>query len=236
MMHREIEKVWAVHEMDARLLELNTTLQKLDNWAAAQAALTNAEKELARLHEELTAARVALNDAEVSLKANETRSEGLQKRLYGGMVSKQAEVEAVEHEIADLKAKAGVLETTILESMDAIEAAESAVKAQEEVVQKWKERVKTIRAAYATSSGELQAKIQEASEKRAECLALAPETVMFTYEAIRKRTKTTAMARLMDGTCEGCHMQVPSFTIMRLKNSTELTTCDNCGRLLFLEV
>ncbi len=91
-MHREIEKVWAVHEMDARLLELNTTLQKLDNGAAAQAALTNAEKELARLHEELTAARVALNDAEYRLKQRNPVGRST-KASVRRMVAKQAVVE-----------------------------------------------------------------------------------------------------------------------------------------------
>jgi predicted nucleic acid-binding Zn-ribbon protein len=235
-MHPEMPQLYALHEIDARILGHERTLKNLDNGDAAKGTLLAARRELARRDEALKRARVALADAENELKANETKQEQLNKRLYGGTVTGVREVEAVEHELADLKDKAGTLETTILETMEAIEGGESALSEQQAVVsQREKELAETL-VSYAQRTTALKTQIAAATAERAEAAQPISRGVLSQYDAARKRTRDTGAALLEGITCTGCRMQVPGQALNHLSGTQELVPCDNCGRFLFRKV
>jgi predicted nucleic acid-binding Zn-ribbon protein len=54
------------------------------------------------------------------------------------------------------------------------------------------------------------------------------------YKAIKQHS-TPPMARLQDGQCCGCFMQLPSATLRLIKETDKLIECDNCGRILYCE-
>ena len=54
------------------------------------------------------------------------------------------------------------------------------------------------------------------------------------YRAIKQQC-TPPMARLADGQCCGCFMQLPSATLRMIKEDDKLVECDNCGRILYCE-
>lgn len=54
------------------------------------------------------------------------------------------------------------------------------------------------------------------------------------YKAIKQHS-TPPMARLEDGQCCGCFMQLPSATLRKIKETDKLVECDNCGRILYCE-
>jgi predicted nucleic acid-binding Zn-ribbon protein len=225
--------LYALHELDARLLNLERTLANLDNGERGKATLLAARRELERREEALRRARVALADAETSLKSNEVKQKQLNKQLYGGSVTSTRQAEATEHEIGMLKEAASDLETTILETMDAVEHGEAAVEEQKKVVaQREKELAQTL-AAYAQESTRLRAQTAEAQKARAEAAVPVSAAMTAKYNAARKRTKDTGVAVLDGVTCSGCHMQVPGIAIKNLGHSEEIVTCDNCGRILY---
>jgi predicted nucleic acid-binding Zn-ribbon protein len=232
-MHPEMPQLYALHEVDAHILALERTLRNLDNGDAAKATLLAARREQARRDEALKRARVAQSDAETTLKANETKQDQLKKRLYGGSVVGVREAEAVEHEIAGLKEKAGELETSILENMEVIEAGESALAAQKTTVAEREQELADTLAAYAQRSSELQAQISAAQSERAEAAAPLSKSVITQYDAARKRNKDTGVALLEGVTCAGCRMQVPGQALNHMSSTQNLIPCDNCGRFLY---
>lgn len=54
------------------------------------------------------------------------------------------------------------------------------------------------------------------------------------YKAIKQHS-TPPMARLKDGQCCGCFMQLPSATQRLIRETEKLVECDNCGRILYCE-
>jgi len=52
------------------------------------------------------------------------------------------------------------------------------------------------------------------------------------YKSIQSHV-TPPMARLMDNQCSGCFMSLSIGTIGKIKNSSDVTVCDNCGRILY---
>ncbi|HEY3411618.1 MAG TPA: C4-type zinc ribbon domain-containing protein [Armatimonadota bacterium] len=226
-------QLFALHEVDALLLNLERTYHKLDNGDRARAALDGARDDLRRAEETLRQARVRLGVAESTLKANEEKQKQHNKRLYGGTVVNTREAEAVEHEIVVLKAAAGDLETEILEAMDAIEAGEAAVKALTKSVADRESELSVIMAAYAKDGAVIKEQASSAMAKRAVAAEPLSAGVMARYDSAKARTRDTGVAMLDGHTCGGCHMQVHGVAMLNLRNSTDIVTCDNCGRILF---
>ena len=54
------------------------------------------------------------------------------------------------------------------------------------------------------------------------------------YRAIKQQC-TPPMARLADGQCCGCCMQLPSATLRLIKEGDKLVECDNCGRIIYCD-
>lgn len=234
-MHPDLPTLYALHEIDARILGLEQALANLDNGERGKVLLVAARRELARRDEALKQARVTLAEAETSLKANEDKRKQLNKQLYGGSVTSARQAEAAESEIAALKAAAEDLETTILETMDAVEQGEAAVAEQKDVAAAREKDLAATLAAYAQESGRIRLQIAEAQTERTEAAPAVPPALMAAYNAARKRTKGTGMAVLDGVTCTGCRMQVPGIAIRNLGNTEEVVSCDNCGRILYRE-
>ena len=53
------------------------------------------------------------------------------------------------------------------------------------------------------------------------------------YHSIKQHC-TPPMAKLIDGQCSGCFMNLPSATLLALKDGSKLVTCE-CGRIIYAE-
>lgn len=232
-MHPEMPQLYALHEVDARILHLERMFRNLDNGDRARAALETARQELAQRQDVLKRARVQQAETESALKANETKYAQLNKRLYGGTVANAREAEAVEHEMAALKAAAGDLETGILEAMDAIESGETAVQEQTAVVEASERTLNETLATHQKQVAAIQREAGLAKRDREAALKNVSAALLAHYDSARRRTRDTGLSVVEGQSCGACRMQVPGMSILQLNNEQQLVTCDNCGRLLY---
>ena len=52
------------------------------------------------------------------------------------------------------------------------------------------------------------------------------------YEEIKQHV-TPPMARLVNGQCSGCFMNLPSASLLAIRAQDRIVECDNCGRMIF---
>ena len=98
---------------------------------------------------------------------------------------------------------------------------------------KAKQEYDQIKAVYDKEYKQDTAKLAEMKKNiEAEVAKQNPE-LLERYRSIKQHC-TPPMARLADGQCCGCFMQLPSATLRALKEGT-LVECDNCGRILYCE-
>lgn len=62
-----------------------------------------------------------------------------------------------------------------------------------------------------------------------------PKSLLRKYQQIFVRRNGLAVARVEEGTCLGCNMQLPPQQFNQLHRGTELQSCPHCNRLLFFE-
>ncbi len=81
---------------------------------------------------------------------------------------------------------------------------------------------------------EIDAALAEAIGGRAAEAALLPTALSDRYETLRTRLKGTGAARLIGTRCDGCHLELSSGEVEKIRALPpgEVATCEQCGRML----
>ena len=236
-MKQQLLALYELQRLDIRIGEINAALAALDGakelkrgLAVTKAALDTAEKSLAEQELELT-------DSELKLKSIDEKRVKFEKRLYGGSISNPKELEATEKEIAMLKDQQGKLDSKTLELYDQVDAARTAAQSARKTVADLEKQVEEALAHEATEKKRLESEFKGLTSQRGvAALKITEKSLLARYDTVRKRTGSTGIAKLKDGRCEGCHISIASFQLRKLVEDKESIGCENCGRILLLDI
>jgi uncharacterized protein len=70
-------------------------------------------------------------------------------------------------------------------------------------------------------------------ERAEELRGLLPPPILARYDRLANRGREP-VAAVRDGVCSKCHIRMSIGSFFQLTRATEICTCDNCGRFLFL--
>ena len=155
-----------------------------------------------------------------------------EQRLFSGGVSNPKELSSLQAEVQMLKKKRAGFEDSLLEVMvqkeDAV-ATEERLRAERVQAEAEAEALtKTV----AELSEEIDSELDTHVRARADLVPGIPDDLLKLYEQIRASKGGVGVAALRNGTCEGCHTQLPAREVERLKAEGGLQRCDNCRRIL----
>ncbi|MEP6758611.1 MAG: C4-type zinc ribbon domain-containing protein [Actinomycetota bacterium] len=157
-----------------------------------------------------------------------------EQRMGSGAIANARELEAIGHEITNLKRRISDREDELLAIMERREAIEAGAKEAESVAV---ERRTTAQRVAGTSADELGTVGAELAAREAERPSLAatidPETLDL-YEELRPQKKGVGAAALIDNVCQGCHEQLSSVELEHARHADGIVRCDHCRRILVL--
>lgn len=193
------------------------------------------------LHEKYMARRSQADRLELDLKEKEQRVSKLRMALNVTKTNK--EYAAILTLINTLKADNAKLEDQalrIMQDADAVKA--EADKLTEQIVFEEK-RLEDIRHTGAEEETRLVAMLEEITARRVEAAGDVPPEVLGVFDRIATNYDGDAMAVIEisgqkpphDYVCGGCFMSLNAEHANALRVRDEIRTCDNCGRILYLE-
>ncbi len=96
------------------------------------------------------------------------------------------------------------------------------------------QRVDELRSEVAERQRDIDAELATATGSRAAEAALLPTALADRYETLRARLKGTGAARLIKNRCDGCHLELSSVEVEKIRALPpgEIATCEQCGRIL----
>ena len=157
-----------------------------------------------------------------------------QQRLDTGQVSSPRELENLQSEIESLHRRQSSLEDAELEIMEKREVVQQRLG---EVVAE-RERVglelaETAQRRDATFA-EIDADAEKTAQQRAELAAGIEAELLALYEKVRGASAGVGAAALHRGRCEGCHLQLNTTDLNRLRDAPadEVVRCEECRRIL----
>lgn len=157
-----------------------------------------------------------------------------QQRLDGGQVGSPKELENLQSEIESLHRRQGELEDVELEVMERREAVQGRL---DELRQQREQATVTLGETEQrrnTTWTEIDAEADKTSTQRAELSGSLPTELVDLYEKIRGSSAGVGAAALHRGRCEGCHLQLNTTDLNRIReaDADEVLRCEECRRIL----
>lgn len=241
-MGKMLDALLHLQSIERQLAHIRGRLRSRRNAVAAQEGrieqLGNDHK---ALHEQCLQRRKDGDRLALELQGKEEHVSRLRTNLNTARTNK--EYAAILTQINTLKADNSRLEEQalrILQEADAVKADADKIHAQ---VQAEEKRLEEVRSTSEQEVAKLSAMMEEFSAKRAEAAgAIAPQVVAV-FDRIAENYDGEAMAVIEihgnkpphDYICGGCYMGLNAEHVNALRVRDEIRTCDNCGRILYLE-
>jgi len=229
----ELATLWALHELDERLIAVRETLARLPGERRALESRREVERaRLERHQKQLSELRLRRSQREKD--ASAIQSEEKRFAQQQGLVKTNAEFQALTHEIEGARARRSEVETEVLVMMDEEQTLERARPAldreQAEVEGEVRARLAALVAEEQTARGEE----TELETRRVGLLPELPAATRTRYERIRESKSGRAVVAIVKGACGGCFRGLAPQALQEARRRDRVLQCDGCGRLMVL--
>jgi uncharacterized protein len=233
-MQDEVRALLILQDRDRRLLALAKDLEKLpQDEARAKAKLAGDDAAVAKAHQALLDCELRVKKIELDAETRRTTIKRLKLQQFE--TRKNEEFVALGHEITRYEKDLDEFETKELEAMEEVDAFRSAHKKAEAARAVTRTLVEEDLVSLKQRHARMETDRAEVSAEREKLVLNVPESVIPLYNRLMKTKAGLAIAPLRDGKCEGCHMKLIASTIMKVQTAKEITQCEDCGRILYIE-
>jgi uncharacterized protein len=204
-----------------RLREVERRLSSLDQRS----------KEAQTQRDELASRQSTL---EQQIEASKARRKELERRMFGGQIANPRDLKAMDDEIKHLARHISELEDRELEVMEALEPLDGDLQAADTERDALEGDASRLRSTIAAAERELDKEIARHADQRRVAATGLPQELLSRYEKLRTKLGGTGAARLVNGSCGGCHLALPAMEVDRIRKAPpqSVITCEQCGRIL----
>ncbi len=231
------EQILAIQAFDLSLRQLahrvrtHPARQKLADGADRLAELQAQRTEIEERKHDLERQQKRCQDEVATIAA---RRGDIESKLYGGEVTATKELLALQEESANLLERQGGIEDGELELMEQLDDIAGELAAVDEQRAATDAENAAAEVELAEALVELDGEIKATTSQRSEAAVPANAELLASYEELRDLFDGVAVARLVDGSCDGCHIHLSAMAVDRIGKMPEdaVVTCEECGRLL----
>jgi len=237
MASADLERLLQVQEHDTAIDQLRhrrATLPQRDELARLEERLSQVRAELTSVRERRAEIAGRQAGLEAELATLEARLAELDKLMYSGTITASRDLQAMADEVDHLKRRGSSLEDVALAALDELEPVDAEVARLEGEASEVEAAAGRVQEEIAAAEKVIAAEEEDEQRARAELAAGLPPALTEQYEGIRTKLGGVGAARLVGGSCSGCHLTLPAVEVDRLKRAApdELVLCDQCGRIL----
>jgi len=233
----DLEHLLAVQDLDTSITQLQhrrDALVETSGLGAVEAQLDALEGERADAAARRAVLEATQKELEEQIAGINERRGVVEQRMYAATSSSGRDLQAMNDEVRHLTERRAALEEIELVAMldqDPIDAELLALRTRMEPLEAQAEE---LRGQVARDAIEIDAALAEAVGSRAAAAALLPTALSERYETLRAHLKGTGAARLVGSHCDGCHLELSSFEVEKIRALPhgEVATCEQCGRIL----
>ena len=231
-MFETIEKLLILQDRDKQIHRVKTELDHIEperqvlktKADGAQAALDAAKHRV----KELESKR---KDLDLEVQAKKTLIEKYANQQL--QTRKNEEYRALAHEIETCKQDISKIEDKEIELMEQGETAQKNVASATQLATQAKKLMDDQIGQLGTREENLKKELAQLTANREELAAAVDETARNRYERLMKSKGGNVVVGVQHGVCGGCHMKLPTQTIVTCQAQNELVGCINCGRILY---
>ena len=157
-----------------------------------------------------------------------------QQRLDSGQVGSPKELENLQSEIESLHCRQSELEDVELEVMEKREVVQTRLDELRREREQATLSLSETEQRRDTTWAEIDAESDKTTTQRKELVATLPTDLVELYEKVRGSSAGVGAAALRRGQCEGCHLQLNTTDLNRIREAEpdEVLRCEECRRIL----
>ncbi len=220
----------AIHQLEHRRSHLPelAELRALEADEAAEATT------VAELEERQSALVATQRNHEAEIASSQLRLTNLEAKMASAQGAAARDLQAIDHEVSQLRGHIAASEDAELEVLEELEPIETELRAARGRSESRALERSAIRQRGAAAVAALDVELAEHRGRRTALVAGVDPVLLARYDQIRSKLGVVAVARLNGARCEGCHLELSSVEVDRLRKLDDdaLVSCDNCGRLL----
>jgi uncharacterized protein len=233
MINQQIEKLLILQDRDQVVRRL---LEHLESIPQGILAL---ESEIEAETAGLEASKSKLQNLEVQRKdldldVRSAQDQILKYKNQQLLVKKNEEYQALSHEIELKEKKISDWEEEEISIMLEIDSELKEFSKRESVFDSTKSIIRDKISVLEAKQVEVQAQLVEATKKMTEAQVSVAANYLSVYERLGTRIRLPVIVSINTHTCGGCHLRVSNETLEQSRKGEELTTCENCGRVVYL--
>ncbi len=225
-------QLYQLQEVDLELESNEQTLNQIVSQLGESEAVVSVQTKLALEQQHLEELNQQQRSVEWEIDDLTSKLTTVEEELYSGRIRNPKELANLQHEIDLLKARRNPLEDKALEVMGQVELATKNITT-------ITNELKAVEAEWHSQQQRLSANLEQLKiiltnlkHKRQLLTAEIDPQVVDVYHEIKKQ-KGTAVAKVEQGICHGCHILLPITELQQTRSGT-LVRCSSCGRILFL--
>ena len=229
----EIEQLLIIQDRDQKLKELNSDIERLPlEELQAKERLKAATTSVEISEKIFMENEIAMKTIELDI---ETRKDSITKLKVQQMQTKKNDEFAVmEHSINNYQIEIVKLEDSQLELMEKGENLSESLQHNKDNLAQDQKIVDSELSVIAERKKHFSQKIDELSIDREKISSSVEPDLLDRYNRIFKSKKSDAVSELINDICSGCHMKVTPSTALAVRAQKVVTTCDQCGRILYI--
>ena len=232
-MKAELQQLVALQNLDTSIRKLQLELEAIpQRRAEIEAEFDRRAFEIRALETARDDARHSRTQLEIEVSEQKARAERAERNLMSS--KKQDEYTAAIREADAARKQISALETQILEKMEALETAETALTERaDEIASLNSDRDARLKAFDEETSQQAQ-KLASNRVEREHLISALPKAIGADYNRISKRIRDgIAVAEARNGACMACFMALRPQAMAQVRRGDEVVTCENCNRILY---
>lgn len=221
--------------LDSQLTQLDRTLAGLDDGTRLRALVDQSRAEEEAAGADLKAKQAHLRTLELELQGAVEKARKIEQELYSGRVGNPKELTAMQEDVASLGRQRRKTEDEMLALMEEIEQLTASVGTLEAQRQARERELEEHLVQYQGHLRTMAAQLDDLKSVREAKAAEIDADLLRRYERLRPRKDGVAVAAVVRGICEGCHVAIPEGRVAEILEGARIFTCEECGRILYVQ-
>jgi predicted nucleic acid-binding Zn-ribbon protein len=224
--------LFALQEIDLRrdarravIADIESRLTQTEAVRAAREAVEDAEDDLSGLQRLQRSLDAKLADLDAKIKPLETK-------MYDGSVRNPKELTDMQRELDHLKGQRGALDDQGLELLEAIEETSRLLAGARQTLQRAEADWQAEQRQLQEQKSDAESEYASLDGQRGDHTAEMDRGMLGLYESLRTSKAGRAVAMVVRGQCQGCHITLPTHLVQQLRGGGRLIQCPNCERIL----
>ncbi len=227
--------LYQLQQLDLELERLIAEQQALVSSLQGDSTLKRLRAEHNIAQQQLHSGLQAQKEAEWALEELDQRLRTQEQRLYSGTVTNPKELYALQQEVQRLRAQQNRQEEMALEVILATESLQETTNNKAEALRQAEEKWAEANAAGVIRRDQLEAKRQELQAKREQFVRDIDTELLKRYEALKRTKQGRAVSKVEQNSCQWCRVILTPSELQRVRVSSDLQMCSNCGRILYYD-